>query len=189
MAAAGERDIQPKQPACYNAFNILSRYYTCQFFFRTFYTVHVDSVPRMDYYSVQGPQCCELPSTNTNDFDLSLPSLFYLIVETPSLLPSLEKYQSYDAFKLEQAFACYVLINSVHPVINIVICFRKLAVDAVYYRQDNFQGLKLRKKHRLSWFCLVFFPDVLENDGKLQTMEKTVEDPQVLSILRNLAPC
>lgn len=111
-------------------------------------------------------------STNTNDFDLSLPCLIYFIVETPSLLPPLEKYQAYDAFKLEQAFACYVLIYSVHPVINIVICFRKLAVDAVYYRQDNFQGLKLPKKHRLSWFCLVFFPDVLENDGKLQTMEK-----------------
>lgn len=111
-------------------------------------------------------------STNTNDFDLSLPSLIYFVVETPSLLPPLEKYQAYDAFKLEQAFACYVLIYSVHPVINIVICFRKLAGDAVYYRQDNFQGLKLPKKHRLSWFCLVFFPDVLENDGKLQTMEK-----------------
>lgn len=124
-----------------------------------------------------------------NDFDLSLPSLIYLIVEIPSMLPSLEKYKAYDAFKLEKAFACYVLIYSVHPVINIVICFRKLAVDAVYYRQDNFQGLKLPKKHRLSWFCLFFFPDVLENDGKLQTMEKTVEDAQVLSIQRNLAPC
>lgn len=108
-------------------------------------------------WTVQGPQCCELPSTNTNDFDLSLPSLIYLIVEIPSLLPSLEKYQAYDAFKLEQAFACYVMIYSVHPVINIVICCRKLAVDAVYYRQDNFQGLKLPKKHTSSWFCLFFF--------------------------------
>lgn len=96
-------------------------------------------------------------STNTNDFDPSLPSLIYFIVETPSLLPSLEKYQAYDAFKLERAFACYVLIYSVHPVNNIVICFRKLAVDAVYYRQDNFQRLNCRRNTDCLGFVLFSF--------------------------------